>query len=183
MRNSSMNKAIFLDRDGVLVVPHFREGRSFAVRSLKEFRLYPESYEALSLLKKAGFILIVVTNQPDIGAKIIAQDTVDQMHTILARDLPIDHISVCPHTKEQSCRCRKPLPGLLNKAATDLGIDLARSYMVGDRASDVEAGQRVGCQTIFIDLGYTSEVKPISASFSCKNVLDAAHWIIKQEEK
>lgn len=173
-----MHKAVFLDRDGVIVVPHFREGRSFAVQFMEDFRLYPDALEALSLLKKAGFLLIVVTNQPDMGKGLVSPETMEEMNRFLFQFLPIDDIRVCPHVREDNCGCRKPNPGLLKEAAKEWGIDGSMSYMIGDRLSDMEAGQSLGCKTIFIDLDYTAEQKPQNVDFSCKTLLAASSWIL-----
>ena len=154
---SDQRRAIFLDRDGVLVRPEFRDGRSFAPTSLADFFIYPDAPAALAELKGLGFDLIVVTNQPDVGAGRVAEDVVVEMHARLRRDLPIDDIKVCYHTREMNCACRKPKPGLLLEAAAQRAIDLGSSIMVGDRASDIEAGRAAGCRTAFIDLGYTAE--------------------------
>lgn len=171
-------RAVFLDRDGVIVIPEFRDGRSYAPRQLEDYRFYPDAAPALARLKRAGYLLIVVTNQPDIGHGLIAQDTVDEMHRRLLRQLPIDAVKLCPHTQDQGCPCRKPKPGLLLDSARELGISLPRSFMVGDRATDVEAGRAAGCTTVFIDLGYTSEIKPPAADIVVRSVADAAEAII-----
>jgi D-glycero-D-manno-heptose 1,7-bisphosphate phosphatase len=147
-------RAVFLDRDGVLVIPEFRDGRSFAPVTLESYRFYPDAPEALSRLKAAGYKLIVVTNQPDVGKGLVPQLVADEMHERLRKALPVDLIKACFHTQAVNCACRKPKPGMLLDAARELGIDLEKSYMVGDRASDGEAGEAAGCRTIFIDLGY-----------------------------
>jgi len=169
--------AVFLDRDGVLVVPEFRDGRSFAPRNLANYAFYPDAAAAVAALKSAGFLTVVVTNQPDIGAGLIAAETVEEMHRRLKAAMPLDAIRVCPHTREDKCDCRKPAPGLLISAAEELGIDLARSYMVGDRASDVEAGKAAGCRTLFIDLGYTAEPRPREADWTIGSIGAAAELI------
>lgn len=179
MIKNPINKAVFLDRDGVIVIPHFREGRSFAVRSMADFHLYPDAYESLVRLKENGFLLIVVTNQPDVGRGLISSETLEKMNLFLFQNLPIDDIRVCPHTKEEGCGCKKPKPGLLQSASKDFNIDCTASYMVGDRQSDVEVGRAVGCKTVFIDLGYTAETKPENADFFSRNLKEAAHWIVK----
>lgn len=173
--------AVFLDRDGVLVVPEFRDGRSFAPRDLANYAFYPEAADAVTALKSAGFLTVVVTNQPDIGAGLIAADTVEEMHRRLKAAMPLDAIEVCPHTRNDHCDCRKPAPGLLIRAAEELGIDLARSYMVGDRASDVEAGKAAGCRTVFIDLGYTAEPRPRDADWTIGSI-GAAAAVIQEFE-
>ena len=176
-----MNKAVFLDRDGVLTIPLFRHGRSYAATDLKGFKIYPESKEALHLLKKAGFLLVIVTNQPDINRGIITKSTMELMNSSLAERLPIDTIKICPHIREENCLCRKPKPGLLMEACAEFGIDTLQSYMIGDRSSDMEAGRSLSCKTIFIDLGYTAEKKPSQMDFQCKGILEATKWILSQK--
>ena len=105
----------------------------------------------------SGYRLVVVTNQPDVGHGRVAANIGEEMHRRLAAALPVDAVEVCYHTQAEGCDCRKPQAGMLRRAAERLGIDCARSFMVGDRASDVEAGRRVGCTTIFIDRGYIDE--------------------------
>ena len=91
-RAHGLRPAVFLDRDGVIVVPEFRDGRSFAPRRLEDFRLYPDAAASLQKLKQAGFLLAVVTNQPDVGDGLIAHSEVDAMHEIMARELPLDAV-------------------------------------------------------------------------------------------
>jgi D-glycero-D-manno-heptose 1,7-bisphosphate phosphatase len=146
-------RAVFLDRDGVLVIPEFRDGRSFAPRSLADFKIYPDAADCLRRLKAAGFALIVVTNQPDVGNGFVAQEIVEEMHRRMATELPIDDIEVCYHRQAEQCICRKPKPGMLLRAAQHHGIDCRRGIMIGDRGSDVAAGKAAGCVTILIDLG------------------------------
>jgi D-glycero-D-manno-heptose 1,7-bisphosphate phosphatase len=175
-------RSVFFDRDGVLVIPEFRDGRSFAPRSLERFAVYPEAGACLARLKAAGFQLIVVTNQPDVGAGKITCETVKQMHAELAAKLPIDDIKVCFHTRDQRCTCRKPLPGMLIEAAAERSIDLPESIMVGDRASDIYAGVAAGCRTAFIDHGYTAELKPQSADFVGSTLSEVTDWILSAEK-
>jgi transaldolase len=181
-RGSYFRKAVFLDRDGVLVIPCFREGRSFAPLNLEEYRLYPEAEECLIRLKQAGFALIVVTNQPDVGAGRVDRQIVDEMHRRLAESLPIDAIKACFHTEQDRCDCRKPRPEMLFTAARELGIDLSGSFMVGDRRSDIAAGAAAGCRTIFIDLGYTTEMPPDRPNFVVKSLPEATRWILSRTE-
>jgi D-glycero-D-manno-heptose 1,7-bisphosphate phosphatase len=170
-------KAVFLDRDGVLVVPEFRDGRSYAPRGLEGYRFYPDAPEALARLKAAGYKLVVVTNQPDVGKGLIPQGVADEMHERLRRAMPVDLIKACFHTQAADCDCRKPKPGMLLDAARELGVALESSYMVGDRASDVEAGEAAGCRTVFIDLEYR-ERKPATATFTVRSVAEAADCIL-----
>ena len=153
-------RAVFLDRDGVLVIPEFRDGRSFAPRRLSDLAIYPEAPASLARLKAAGFQLIVVTNQPDVGNGLVRLSEVEAMHDVLVHQLPIDAIRTCYHAQGDGCICRKPRPGMLLAAAHENAIDMAQSFMVGDRASDIAAGAAAGCMTVFIDLGYTAETPP-----------------------
>jgi D-glycero-D-manno-heptose 1,7-bisphosphate phosphatase len=153
---------VFLDRDGVIVRGLVRGGKSYAPRSLAEFRLLPGAAAAVRTLHKRGFLVVVVTNQPDIGNGLVERSVVEAMHERMHRTMPIDAIEICPHRQTENCRCRKPKPGMLRAAARRFRIDLGRSVMVGDRPSDVVAGVKAGCYTIFIDRGLERcvEVKP-----------------------
>jgi D-glycero-D-manno-heptose 1,7-bisphosphate phosphatase len=175
---SNQRKAVFLDRDGVIVVPEFGGGRSFAPKRLEDFRFYPQAADSLQRLKRAGFLLAVVTNQPDVGNGVTSRSEVDAMHEVMTRNLPIDAVKACFHGQADDCRCRKPKPGMILAVAAELGIDLKRSFMVGDRASDVEAGRAAGCTTVFIDLGY-SEPAPSAPDHIVRSIAEAADVIIE----
>ena len=174
-------RAVFLDRDGVLTVPQFRDGRSYAPRRLTDFRLYDGADRSLTALKEAGFFLIVVTNQPDVGNGLVDRAVVEEMHSRLKELLPVDAIEVCYHRQSDHCECRKPKPGMLRRAAQRLGIECTASFMIGDRASDIEAGRRVGCRTVFIDLGYVGE-RPMAPDFVASSIGEAARVILGQAE-
>ena len=171
------DRAIFLDRDGVLVIPEFRDGRSFAPRTLENFRIYPDAAESAQRLKEAGFTLVVVTNQPDVGNGLVDRSVVERMHEKLRAAVPVDAIEVCYHTKADNCDCRKPKPGMLLRAAERMGLDCARSVMVGDRRSDVEAAKAAGCKSIFIDLNYRDE-RPGQPDFVVSSLAQAADVIL-----
>lgn len=149
-----LRRAVFLDRDGVINRCEVRGGKPYAPRNLSDFRLLPGVAGAVRDLKDAGLLVIAVTNQPDIGNGLVDVAVVEAMHDKLRRGVPLDEIMMCPHRQDAGCRCRKPRPGMLVEAAQKWRIDLDRSYIVGDRWSDVVAGQAVGCYTIFIDRGY-----------------------------
>jgi len=170
-------RAIFLDRDGVLVIPEFRDGRSFAPRRLEDFRIYPGTAESARRLKEAGYVLVVVTNQPDVGNGLIDRSVVEKMHQKLCETVPIDVIEVCYHTTVDNCECRKPKPGMLFRAAERLDLDCRRSVMVGDRWSDVEAGKAVGCKSIFIDLNYRDR-RPEQPDFVVSSFTQATDLIL-----
>jgi D-glycero-D-manno-heptose 1,7-bisphosphate phosphatase len=177
-RPGGLVPAVFLDRDGVIVIPEFRDRRSFAPRRLADFRLYPDAAASLRRLKRAGFLLAVVTNQPDVGNGMIARSEVDAMHEIMVRELPVDAVKACFHRQGDHCDCRKPKPGMILEAASELGIDLAKSFMVGDRRSDVEAGRAAGCTTVFIDLAY-AEPAPDCPDYIVHSIAEAADAILK----
>ena len=149
-----MRRAVFLDRDGVINRCEVRGGKPCAPRSLAEFRLLPGVGNAVRSLKRADLLVVVVTNQPDIGQGLVDPAEVAAMHDRLKRKLAIDDVKMCPHRQNAGCACRKPKPGMLLAAARERHIDLKKSFMVGDRSSDLVAWQAVGCYTVFIDRGY-----------------------------
>jgi D-glycero-D-manno-heptose 1,7-bisphosphate phosphatase len=174
-------RAVFLDRDGVLVIPEIRGGRSFAPTRLEEFRLYPTAADCARRLKAAGFKLIVVTNQPDVGNGLVDRCVVEAMHEELRAKLPVDDIEVCYHAKSDECDCRKPKAGMLRRAAARHRIDCNRSIMIGDRRTDVEAGHAVGCRTIYIDLGYR-EAQRIRPDLIVSSLQEATDIILTQPD-
>jgi len=174
-----VTRAVFLDRDGVLTRSITRDGRPYAPTTLTEFELLPGVVEGVRRLREAGFCLIVVTNQPDVGAGKVRREILDQMHAQLRSWLPLDAIQVCCHTDANQCECRKPKPGMLLAAARDWAIDLPRSFMVGDRWRDVSAGKAAGCRTIFIDYGYAEKlVEP--AEFVVTSFSEAVSILLQQ---
>ena len=152
-----VNRAVFLDRDGVLNANIERDGKQVAPTTLAEFQLLPGVVDAVARLKAAGFIIVVVTNQPDVATGRTPKAVVEAMHAILRSQMPLDAIMVCFHTDKDKCACRKPLPGMLLEAAAELDIDLGGSFMVGDRWRDTLAGRAAGCRTIFVDYGHFQE--------------------------
>ncbi len=169
--------AVFLDRDGVIMDVVVRDGKAYSVRRLEDLRLLPGVREAMEELRRAGFLIVVATNQPDIANGIVAASVVEAIHDRLREWLPIDAIEVCPHSDREDCACRKPKPGLLLGAARRLGIDLRRSVMVGDRWKDVEAGRLAGCRTVFIDRGY-EEHKPAEPDLVVESLPAAVPWLV-----
>ena len=125
-----MERAVFLDRDGVLNRSATRNGHPFAPTTLDEFQLLPGVIEAVAQLRQAGFRLVVVTNQPDVRAGKLSLVVLEQMHHQLRAWLPVHDIKVCCHLEADACACRKPKPGMILEAAREQGIDLGRSYMV-----------------------------------------------------
>jgi D-glycero-D-manno-heptose 1,7-bisphosphate phosphatase len=175
-------KAVFLDRDGVINANTVRSGRPYAPRSVEDFHILPGVEEAVLSLKKAGFKVVVATNQPDIAAGLISQAVLDEMHAILRAKLSVDDVEVCYHSDADGCDCRKPKPGLLLSAASKHAIDLRTSYMVGDRWRDVAAGRSAGCQTVFVDYHY-DEPLPDRPDAVVANLSEAADWILRREKE
>lgn len=173
--------AVFLDRDGVINANLERNGKPVAPTHLSEFRILPGVVEATRILKEAGFLLIVVTNQPDVANGLTPKATVEAMHAAIMRELPIDDIVVCFHADADNCACRKPKPGMIFAAAARHGIDLAASYLVGDRWRDVHAGGSAGCRTIFIDYGYPQD-QPHQPDKVAGSLREAADFILQHPD-
>jgi D-glycero-D-manno-heptose 1,7-bisphosphate phosphatase len=156
---------VFLDRDGVLNVPSIRDGRPHPPAYLEEFKLYEDASKGCARLKQAGFLLVVVSNQPDVGRGIQSRTIVNAMNDRLAALIPIlDGIETCFHGGAdflQPCLCRKPKPGMLYRAAETLLIDLPNSYLIGDRWRDVDCAKAAGCRAIFIDRGYSESLRQL----------------------
>lgn len=167
---------VFLDRDGVIVVPEFSNGRSYAPKTLKDFSYFPGTKETLSRLHKAGYLLIVITNQPDVGNGITKRSVVEAMHNKIREELPIDHIEVCYHTRQDNCDCRKPKPGMLLNSLKKFNIAMDHSFLIGDRYSDIEAGKNVNLKTIFINYHY-EEPMTTKPHYTCENLTQGVEII------
>jgi D-glycero-D-manno-heptose 1,7-bisphosphate phosphatase len=172
-----VRRAVFLDRDGVLNAPVIRDGKPYPPATLASLKILPGVDKALSSLRAAGYLNIVVTNQPDIATGKQRIEVVESMHDRLLRELPLDGVKVCYHTDVQKCDCRKPKPGMLLQAAKDHDIDLQRSFLVGDRWRDVAAGQAVGCSCFFVDYGY-DEKRPEKPYVPVKSLPEAVALIL-----
>lgn len=159
-----LRPAVFLDRDGTLNLPVVREGLPYPPSSPDEFRLFDGVPAACRELHQAGYVLVVTTNQPDVGRGTMPLATVEAMHLRLRQLVPeIARIETCiapgqgrTHPED---RRRKPEPGMLLDAAAALGLDLSRSWMIGDRWRDIDCGRRAGVRTVFIDLGHREELR------------------------
>ena len=173
-------KAVFLDRDGVLSKTLLIKGKSFAPRKLKDFQLYSESVKCIERLKTVGFMVFVVTNQPDVGKKLISKKILNKMHDKLKKNTLIDEIFVCTHKQDEGCFCRKPNPGMILDATKKYKIDLIKSFLVGDRAIDIEAASKASCRSIFLDKKYI-EKAPIKQEATFSNLTQATNYILKQD--
>jgi len=174
-----MKRAVFLDRDGVLNRSPVRDNKPHPPMRVEDFELLPGVAEACRALKAAGFLLVVATNQPDVGRGTLLRDTVEAMHAKMCAALPIDRVEVCYDSGLSGpCEFRKPAPGMLLRAAADLAIDLQKSWMVGDRWRDIDCGVNAGCRTIFVDHGYDEALRT-APDFRVRSLSEAAKVILR----
>jgi len=173
-----MRSAVFLDRDGVINRARVLNGKPYPPASLEQLEILVGVPEALNALKAAGYLLVVVTNQPDVARGTTPRELVESMNDQLKSELPLDAVRTCFHDSADQCECRKPKPGMLLNAARSFDIDLSSSYMVGDRWRDMVAGQRAGCKTFFIDYGY-DEKQPEYCDYRVASLHDAAQIILQ----
>ncbi|MBM4286659.1 MAG: HAD family hydrolase [Deltaproteobacteria bacterium] len=179
-----MAQAVFLDRDGTI-----NEEMGY-INHLSRFRLLPGSAEGIALLNQAGLTVVVATNQSGVARKYFPASLIDQVHGLM-RDLLAQHgarldaIYVCQHGPEAGCPCRKPRPGLVQQAAADLSLDLAHSYVVGDRFNDIHLAADVGAKGILVLTGYgRGELENYQGerlaqpAYIATDLLDAAAWIV-----
>lgn len=172
-----MRRAIFLDRDGVINYAVVRNGKPFPPATLEDFVYIPGVEDSIKKLRDAGFLVIIVTNQPDVATGVQSREVVESMHQKLIVDKLCDDIRVCYHTDKDRCSCRKPKPGMLIEAAALWGIDLNNSILVGDRWRDIQAGKAVNCFTYFIDYKYQEKNSIVpdltvpSLAFATKDIL------------
>lgn len=175
-----MKRAVFLDRDGVINQTIFRDGKPRAPDHLEDFHFFPGVTEAVCDLKQAGFLIIVVTNQPDVARGWQKREVVEAMNQKVMNELGVDAIQVCYHVEKDQCLCRKPKPGMLTEAAGEWEIDCKRSFMVGDRFGDIEAGVAAGCAgTVLVGPGDIQGPSP-EPSARVASLREAADWILKR---
>jgi D-glycero-D-manno-heptose 1,7-bisphosphate phosphatase len=173
-----MTRAVFLDRDGVVIEAVVREGKPYPPQAIDDVRIDPEAANALSRLTAAGYRLILITNQPDVSRGIQDRSTVETINNLLCTRLPIEACFVCYHDDSDHCGCRKPQPGLILMAADQYNIDLTMSFVVGDRWRDVAAGHAAGCRTVWIDHGYKEKWQAIQPDVRVTGLKEAAQWIV-----
>lgn len=156
-------RAVFLDRDGVINKPVIVNGRPHPPATVEEFELYEDVPSVYAHLEAAGFLLVVVTNQPDVARGKQTRAVVEAMHHKMFDTLPrLSHLEVCWHAGDNwgdPCICRKPQPGMVLRAAEALNIDLSESFLIGDRWQDIDCGHEAGCRTVFIDRKYSESLK------------------------
>jgi D-glycero-D-manno-heptose 1,7-bisphosphate phosphatase len=172
-----MRRAVFLDRDGVLNEHVLCNGRPLPPPDRASLRIVAGAAAALHALHDAGFFLVCVTNQPDIARGTQSPDVVESINAAVRAALPLDDFRMCPHDTPDGCRCRKPKPGMLLDSAAAHDLDLPRSFMVGDRWSDIHAGRRAGCRTVLIGTGYGEPAGDAVPDATVASIADAAAWI------
>ncbi len=169
--------AVFIDRDGTLI-----EEVDF-LHKVEELRFFPFTDEAISLLRKNNFLVIVVTNQSGIGRNIFDEKAMHDIHEKIQADLT-DKLSAfyfCPHAPDAGCSCRKPNIGMIQNALSDFEIDMEKSWLIGDKALDVQAGRNAGLRTVLVMTGYgEKELEKLTAApdLIAENLLDAVQEII-----
>ena len=172
-------QAVFLDRDGVLNEAVVRDGIPHPPATPAELQILPGTAEALLRLKNHEFLLLVVTNQPDVARGSQTREAVEEIGRRLRAELPLDDIFTCYHDDADGCDCRKPRPGLVTRAAQQYGIDLSRSFLAGDRWRDIDAGASAGCRTVWIDRGYTERSPSSAPDMTVRSLPEAVDWILE----
>lgn len=182
--------AVFLDRDGVVTATVERDGVTSVAFEPDELVVLPGVAGALDRLRGAGYVLVVVTNQPDVARGALRSEDLEAMHRQLAVDLAIDQFEICPHDGDEGCPCRKPKPGMLLAAAGELHLDLATSWMVGDRWVDIAAGRAAGVRTLLVAEPYswaaTSSGSPptdLAPHGRVAGLAEAADEILRYDER
>ena len=173
-----MKPTVFLDRDGVLNENIVRNNRPFAPQSFDDFVVSVGAADAVAAFRASGYLSIVATNQPDVGARKVRREVVEQMHEKLRAEVKIDDILVCYHIDADHCQCRKPKPGMLLAAVQQYNIDLSRSWMIGDHWRDIDAGRAAGCRTIFIDYAF-AEQRPESPDVVVQSLTEAVPYVLR----
>jgi D-glycero-D-manno-heptose 1,7-bisphosphate phosphatase len=173
----SARAAVFLDRDGVLNRAIVRGGKPHPPSSVAELRIEPLAVQSVRRLRSAGFVLVGITNQPDVARGAADRRSVEEINTAILAAMPLEDILVCYHDDSDRCACRKPEPGLVLDAAERYDLDLKASFLIGDRWKDVEAGRRAGCRTVFLDFAYEERRPDPPADFTAGSISEAADWI------
>ena len=172
-----MNKACFLDRDGILNNAITVRGKPFAPLNEKDFKIKKNFLSVTKHLKLLNYLLIIITNQPDVKKKLIKKKTVNKFNIELKKFFNLDDVFVCYSNNNNYFR-RKPNPGMIIEAQKKWKIDLNKSYLIGDRKKDIDAGLKVGLETIFLDENY-KESKPANYHFKIKNLTSIKKIILE----
>lgn len=180
---SPLKRAVFFDRDGVLNEAVVRAGAPHPPATLEELNVDPHADAAVAEAHALGLLAIVVTNQPDVARGTSSIDTVERINEAVRAASGADAVYACFHDDRDRCRCRKPAPGLMERAAREHGIDLSASYLIGDRGKDIAAGRAVRCSTVFLDRGYDGEAPPERADAVAKTLREAMSYIRRWESE
>ena len=175
-----MKRAVFLDRDGVINQTQLVDGVPRPPVSLADIKILEGVVEAIQLLKSHKFVPVVVTNQPDVARGTTTKAKIEAINSFIGGATHIKYFYTCFHDDADECDCRKPAPGLIFRAADDLELDIANSFMVGDRWRDISAGQTAGLESFFIDHSY-SERAPQPPFIRVSSLLEAVEIIIRKE--
>ena len=171
--------AVFLDRDGVVNRAAVRDGRPYPPARLEDVQMLSGAISSLQRLAERGYVLIGITNQPDVARGTQSREVVESINAMILSRLPLREIFVCYHDNKDNCDCRKPKPGLILRAAEKYRLDLSQSWMVGDRWKDVAAGRAAGLKTIFVDYHYAETYEGVPADFTVKDTLFLSDIILK----
>ena len=179
-----VNRAIFLDRDGVI---NQRPIEGEYITRWDDFHILPGVAESVALLNRAGFRVIVITNQRCVAKQQITESALQEMHRrmleiLTGQGAAIDAVYYCPHDLEPACECRKPEPGMILEASRAWNIELRSSWMIGDSPSDIEAGRRAGCKTIFLNAKNALALTASRADFGAATLLEAVRRILALEK-
>ena len=178
--HTNSKRAVFLDRDGVINKTFIRDGKPYPPKHPREFVFLPGVITAVDDLVRNGYIVIVVTNQPDVGNGFQKQEVVERIHDKMVKRLKVHEIKVCYHREEDKCHCRKPSPGMIIESAQKWSIDLGESFMVGDRWRDIDAGKAAGCRTIWLKSNYRERAVK-DPDIAVESLLEASNIIISSK--
>ena len=177
----TVTRAVFLDRDGVLNRTVVRDGKPYPPADAASVEVVDGAVDCMALLKAAGFLLLVVTNQPDVARGTQSAAELNAINDVLRTALPLDEFFICPHDGGDGCDCRKPKPGLILQGAAAYGVDLASSFVIGDRWRDMDAARAAGVRGVWIDYGYAERAPSESPAATVKSLREAVDWIMNQE--
>ena len=171
--------AVFLDRDGIINRAVVRDGKPYPPARLSDVEILPGAISSIQQLAERGYVLIGITNQPDVARGTQSRDVVESINAMIQSRLPLHEIFVCYHDNINNCNCRKPKPGLIVQAAEKYKVDLSKSWMVGDRWKDIAAGQAAGLKTIFVDYHYAETYEGAPSDFTVEDTSFLADIILK----
>jgi len=177
------NRAVFIDRDGTI------NANIGYIDSPNDLKIYNGVAKGIKLLNKEGFKVIIITNQSGLSRGFFSEETLEKIHGKMKRELSekgakIDEIYYCPHHPDENCNCRKPKPGLIKKAIADLDIEAEKSFIIGDRMLDVEAGHKTKCKTVLVPenkekVDIEMKESNIEPDIVCKDFYSGVKWIIE----